>query len=495
MMSNGKDRNDPCFCGSRKKYKKCCLLNADSDSNAEILDLAWHQLRETEGRVIEDHLLPYVSESLPQEVVIIASQFFFPENLPESMDEEIIFTRFFLPWFLFNWIPFDDFDLVSFEPQKSIALNYLAQYASRLSSAEKQFIEGMSKTHYSFYSVLEIEFEKSLLVKDILLGTVHRLKEYQGTHGLKRSDILFGRILTLNDQSIFIGLAPYIIPVRYQNTLIAFRKWLIEENDDDPLNASVLHDELEMELFNYFFEIMEWAYKKPTLMNTDDERIQFSKSYFKLGITPEEAFKHLFPLTLSKNPEKFLHEAERDLSGEVKRIQFSWLKKNNKKRKNSDHTVMGEITIESGRLILETNSQERTERGKKLLNQYLEKAVHFQQTLIESPEQKLKSFPRLDNEDTMPPEILDSPEIQEKLKFMIKQHWENWFDSPIPALGDKTPREAAKTEEGREALEALLLQYERHALDFGDRNLFKADIPYLRSQLGLEETLAGLLRE
>ena len=45
--------------------------------------------------------------------------------------------------------------------------------------------------------------------------------------------------------------------------------------------------------------------------------------------------------------------------------------------------------------------------------------------------------------------------------------------------------EAAKTKLGRERLEALLLQFERHNLDMDD-NLFKADINYLKSELGLD---------
>ena len=68
---------------------------------------------------------------------------------------------------------------------------------------------------------------------------------------------------------------------------------------------------------------------------------------------------------------------------------------------------------------------------------------------------------------------------------MAKLHWQNWFDDPIPALGNQTPRQAAKTEKGRERLEALLLQYERHDLEMRDHT-FKTNITYLKSELGLD---------
>ncbi len=36
------------------------------------------------------------------------------------------------------------------------------------------------------------------------------------------------------------------------------------------------------------------------------------------------------------------------------------------------------------------------------------------------------------------------------------KHWEEWLDISVPALRGETPRQAAKTEEGRELLKALL---------------------------------------
>ena len=110
----------------------------------------------------------------------------------------------------------------------------------------------------------------------------------------------------------------------------------------------------------------------------------------------------------------------------------------------------------------------------------------FQKTLIESPEQKLKASPhaksKKDKESSM---LGESPEVQEQLKAMAQAHWENWFDESIPALKNKTPREAAKTKNGREILEALLLEYESYDLKQAD-NIFKADIAHLRKELSLD---------
>jgi hypothetical protein len=66
-----------------------------------------------------------------------------------------------------------------------------------------------------------------------------------------------------------------------------------------------------------------------------------------------------------------------------------------------------------------------------------------------------------------------------------RQHWESWFDLPIPALDELTPREAARTEEGRELLESLLLFYENSQAD-SSQNVLRADILTLRRELGME---------
>src|SRR5690606_38231974 len=119
------------------------------------------------------HLIPYATQELPDDVVNQALADFLPEDLPEGMDMDSVINNFFPPWFLFNWIPLEDFGLKKFDGEKTIASNYLKTYSARLSSQERLFLEAIGQSYYSFYSVLQVEVEKSLTVKDILLGTTH----------------------------------------------------------------------------------------------------------------------------------------------------------------------------------------------------------------------------------------------------------------------------------------------------------------------------------
>jgi hypothetical protein len=157
-----------------------------------------------------------------------------------------------------------------------------------------------------------------------MMGTTHLIKERQGTHGLKRGDVIFSRILAINNQSIFIGMAPFIIPAAYHNDLIDFRKWLLEEVEKKQFVPEDLRNEVNIDLLEYFFEIMEAIYNEPlpTLCNTDGDLLQFCKSYFKLTVDPEEALTCLLSLTLSSDPDEFLQDAKRDKTGNIKKIEF-----------------------------------------------------------------------------------------------------------------------------------------------------------------------------
>lgn len=86
------------------------------------------------------------------------------------------------------------------------------------------------------------------------------------------------------------------------------------------------------------------------------------------------------------------------------------------------------------------------------------------------------------------PNRIDISEQSEEIETMAKAHWESWFDERIPALDNKTPRQAAKTKIGREKLEALLLQYENYDQKRDDADYFKADINYLRKELALNKS-------
>ena len=78
----------------------------------------------------------------------------------------------------------------------------------------------------------------------------------------------------------------------------------------------------------------------------------------------------------------------------------------------------------------------------------------------------------------------DSPEIQAMLKQLSKKHWAEWLDQKIPALENVTPREAVKTDLGRERLEALFVDF--HQKNQSGTSQCPVDLNYLRHEIGIK---------
>ncbi|GHT99325.1 hypothetical protein FACS1894126_5500 [Alphaproteobacteria bacterium] len=491
-MGNKLGRNELCYCGSGKKYKKCCkgAENFAALSAIAANDPKWYQLRCTEGKVVDNHLVPYVKRQLSADVLKTAYQEFLQnKKLPKGADEDALFERLFLPWCLFNWIPNADFGIENFDGQARLAENYLKSHRNKLTSRERLFIEEMVHTYYSFYCVLDMELDKSLTVKDVLLKTTHILKERQGTRQLEKGDVVYGRILTMEGTSIFVGMAPFRFNPDYVHKLIDLRKLLVKENGGKALTVEILRDESDF-ILSCFFAFLKSMFntKLPTMMNTDEELLVFTKSYFQLMTDPEDALSCLLPLTLGADLNYLLEVAERDEFGKVTKVEFSWMKEGNKKNKTWSNTILGHVFIEEDKLTLDTNSVERAALGRKLLEEYLGDKISFQSASAKTPEQMMKSSKKSNrgNEKRAIESYEQPPEVKEAIKEMAEAHWKSWFDEPIPLLQDKTPRQAAKTKEGRERLEALLMDYERRDKNKDEDDPFKVDVEYLRKELHLE---------
>ncbi len=71
----------------------------------------------------------------------------------------------------------------------------------------------------------------------------------------------------------------------------------------------------------------------------------------------------------------------------------------------------------------------------------------------------------------------------------LRSHYRHWADMDIPALGGKAPRQAMRTKDGRELVEALLRDFERRVAHQPglDQEIFDE----LRASLGIGRAQTG----
>ncbi len=61
-------------------------------------------------------------------------------------------------------------------------------------------------------------------------------------------------------------------------------------------------------------------------------------------------------------------------------------------------------------------------------------------------------------------EILKNPETRAEMGKLFENYWMEWTTTKLPALGGKTPRQAVRSADGRENVEAILAAAERDAV-------------------------------
>jgi hypothetical protein len=117
---------------------------------------------------------------------------------------------------------------------------------------------------------------------------------------------------------------------------------------------------------------------------------------------------------------------------------------------------VGRLELKDGTLELETRSMKRLERGKALVGRVLGNLVRHRSDVVQDPmvamEEHKQRRPEPDRDrNEIPPEVM-AMAVNELMNRQMK----HWLDDHIPALGGKTPRQAARTKAGRQQVIDLL---------------------------------------
>jgi hypothetical protein len=216
----------------------------------------------------------------------------------------------------------------------------------------------------------------------------------------------------------------------------------------------------------------EWpGTRLPHFVNTDRDDIVLTEMHFR--VKDEKAARRRLAALKSFDYD------ERDDT-------WTWLKVRSRVSPDEPRTSLGTFSFKEGRLVAETNSRERAARLEAKLLAHLRGLLVLEKTLYRQVDDLPPGSPeelaarRKENE-----ELNARPEVQAALrKYLEKHYFEKWPREKVPALGNLTPLQAAKTEKGREKLTALLDYYDR--MQEGEPSTQpRIDINRLRRMLGL----------
>ena len=479
-------RNDPCPCGSGKKYKKCCALTKVTAPE----ELDYRRLREVHDRLF-DRLLKLARRSFGEESMLVAWEeyFLWPDEEDGLLDAELTarHMQLFAPWFVFNWEynPLDARIELDGPTERTVAELYAEQQGSRLDSVERRFITAVNRKPYTFYEVLDVEPGRGVHMQDVLTGSRIMVQERSASQHVKPSDIVFGRAVTIDGVGMIVGLSSYVMPPRIKPMIIELRGELASGGEN--LSEEALGD-WDVEIRELYLYIDRFLFAPPKISNTDGDPLQFHKVVYDID-SADAAFEKLVPLCVTRKAVELRQEAERDADGRIRRAEILWDRKGTKVRAGLPATILGRIMIDGNRLTAEVNSAKRAKTIRRKIEARLGAGARFRIEEIRSVNAMLKDEDLTDSGALPSPEheeLMEDPEFRRQMAEMVRKHWESWVDMEIPALGGRTPREAVKDRDGREAVEALLADAERaRDLDPHMTEMNRAGARLARELLGL----------
>jgi hypothetical protein len=394
----------------------------------------------------------------------------------------------FLPWFCFNWTPDPNGDFEEGWPDVPVALAWLAEHPDA-DDVTRRFIETACGRPYSFYSVTDAHAGRTMHLRCVLTGSEYEVLERSATLTAARGGVLYARIVPIDGLAVMCGCASLFIPPEWHDGLMALREDL--SSGRGALREEHLAD-LDIEVRHVYVDIAETVLDPPTprMQNIDGDPLVFTTLAFELRCSPREAFDALKTLAHDQDEEELLFDAVLDGSGEPTSVQIPWSQPGNATDAGWDNTMLGHLAITPGELEVSVNSEARAERIRTILAERLGERARLLSSTVQSADEALRearaqlptALGAKVREEHAP--LMAQPEVRQALKETVEGHWRSWFDESIPALRGQTPREAARTPEGRERLEALLRDYESRSGRFIDP-LMAPDVAALRRELGM----------
>lgn len=483
-------RNDPCPCGSGRKYKRCCLLTKPIS-----IDSLWARQRDASDKLTRD-MMRFAARKFGEQVDE-AWQDFNMSDLPDAIVDRSTEDQIFMPYFLFHWDPHRNPRNKRVSGRGGVIMRwYVLEKAKWLTEMDFMFLEQAATQPVSFHEILRTEPGESIALRDILIGTETEVIERTASRTLRPGDITYAQVWNLSGLSILGCMAPLGIPPRRKADVFALRKKLrkrIAKQNRDLDDADLIR--YADDVRETYLNIRDALYSPPVLCNTDGDTLVFHTLTFHVD-SAEGVLDALAPLAMPRSKEELLERAEFDESGNLRSLTFDWLKKGNRKFSSWDNTILGTITISGNSLVAEVNSAKRAARIRAEIEKRVGAIATHQSTAARNPKEMLENSRRrktaqTESDEVFADDVLRDPKVRAHAKKFLQDQVEAWVHQKIPALGNRTPMQAIRDPEGREIVESLLLDWERRV----DGGLFSGniqpDIQALRKLLDLDPAAPG----
>jgi hypothetical protein len=450
---NTPSRNAPCPCGSGRKYKLCHLREDEAagrrtSDRARFLGALDERLVDAIGKFVTRRFgtawfhrageaFTTSAEKVPEVLQLLA---------PFAIYHARVDGRTPLEW-------------------------YLAENGETLGQSERAWLEAQRASWLSVWEVLEVRREVGLQLRDLLTGETRFVHEVKGSRLLTVREALLGRVVESEGCSLLCGIYPRGLPPGEAAEVVwAARRWLRVRSR--PVPAERLRDEWTVRILIGAWEAaIEGLDKRPLpeLRNTDGEEFVLTTDLF--------SFDPSVRATIAERLAELAEAPEEDAE-EPGVTVFTFTKPGNRMHASWDNTIVGNVWLAADELRLETNSTERAEALRERVEQACAGMLRHLARKRSDPWAAARGAKERGHE----PEA-SAPELAETAREAKQRYYEDWLDEPIPALGGRSPRQAAKRKRSRPQLDTILkeIEYREQRLPETER----VDVRRIREDLGI----------
>jgi len=460
-------RNDPCPCGSGLKYKKCCLGKAEATRTTYS--------RDDRERIL-DRLMRFSARPEFEQDHLIGQMAFWGDGLAgrSSEDAQRALTIPTAEAVYEAWFAFD----VPIEDGRTLTDLFLERERAGLSPGERAYLDRMRASHMRLYEVMDVRPEEGLHLVDLWTDERVWVRERRATHQIVLWDLLAARVVQDGNRAQVFDGGLYLYPPGAREAILKdlrrahrlFARRCPEEDLGDFFKRATV-------LFHRAW--LDWVVfpPKPVLVTSEGDPIVLAKVIFDVRERPA------LLRALGGHPDLAYegdgsHAWTEGIPAQGASVEESLAEETTQTRRN-----LGTFILKGERVVFETLSRERAERGHRFLEELAGEAVRRKATRYQGIEAALKASRR----SPKPPRSDVPPELEAKIVGeFYEQHYRNWPDEPIPALGNRTPRQAARLKTVRPRLVALLKEFENRSERMRREGRPTYDFGWLWQELGLE---------
>ncbi|WGR63102.1 hypothetical protein E3U26_20630 (plasmid) [Paracoccus ferrooxidans] len=364
---------------------------------------------------------------------------------------------------------------------------YLKRRGWKETALNREYFAALRDAPVSLYEVSDVRPGTSMVLRDLLTDAPPvTVREKSATRTLKQWDRIAVRVVPERDHHIISGA---LLPFRAEAVEFLFtglRDALkLKKRDALRLNREQLMGCAPIFTAAWLFVEIDRALTpiEPQFINSDGDDVLFHDMRFPLanGVTQKAVAEQL------DRVRSFLPEGPKF---------WNWLAARKKQGSKASGgimldsqmegaTVLGSLDLKGKTLHVTVNSAKRAAKVEALIRSAVGDLLKSPLTTIRTVDQ-MRADQRSDEPregtDKIPPDI-----ARQLMQDHLDKHYRETLDAPIPALGGKSPRQAARTAAGREKVIDWLKMLENRSAANGEGSIAEYDFGWMWVELGLQD--------